>query len=81
LSAAINPFNPTLQALSPAAANGDPAALAQIDQLVNQQALMISYVADFKLMMLVTLCAIPLALFLRKPKAAAMGAPAAAHMD
>ena len=81
LSAAINPFNPTLQAMSPAAASGHPAALAQMDQLVNQQALMISYVADFKLMMIVTLCAIPLALLLRKPKVAAMGAPAAAHMD
>ena len=42
---------------------------------------MISYVDDFKLMMIVTLCAIPLALLLRKPKAAAAAAPAAAHMD
>ena len=39
---------------------------------------MISYVDDFKLMMIVTLCAIPLALLLRKPVAApAAGAPAA----
>ena len=53
-----------------------------IPHLVNQQALMISYVDDFKLMMIVTLLAIPLALILRKPRAAApAGAPAAAHMD
>ncbi len=58
---------------------GDPTALAQMDGLVNIQAMMISYVNDFKLMMIVTLFAIPLALMLRKPKkAAALGAPAAA---
>ena len=67
---AITPFNPTLLAASPAAAAGDPTALSQIDGLVNLQALMISYVDDFKLMMIVTLCAIPLAFLLRKPKAA-----------
>ena len=70
LSVAINPFNPNLAALSPAAAAGNPAALSQVDMLVNQQALMISYINDFKLMMIVTLCAIPLALLLRKPRAA-----------
>jgi DHA2 family multidrug resistance protein len=82
LSAAISPFNPNLWAASPAAAVGDPAALSRLDLLVNQQALMISYIDDFKLMMIVTLMAIPLALILRKPRAAVpAGAPAAAHMD
>jgi len=81
LSANINPNNPVLQALSPAAARGDLTALSTLDNLVNQQALMISYIDDFKLMMIVTLAAIPLALFLRKPQAAPAGAPAAAHMD
>jgi MFS transporter, DHA2 family, multidrug resistance protein len=80
LSAGMTPFNPNLIAASPAAAGGDVTALSQIDNLVNQQSLMISYVDDFKLMMIITLCAIPLALLLRKPK---MQAPAggAAHMD
>ena len=79
---AITPFNPNLLAASPAAAGGDPTALAQIDGLVNLQAMMISYIDDFKLMMIVTLCAIPLALLLRKPKAPqSAAAPAAAHMD
>jgi DHA2 family multidrug resistance protein len=80
LSAYINPFDPNLWAASPAAAGGDPAALSQIDGLVNIQALMISYVNDFKLMMIVTLFALPLVFLLRKPKFAPAGnggAPAA----
>ena len=81
LAAPLTPFNQNLTALSPAAAQGNPSALAQLDALVNQQALMISYVDDFKLMMLVTLAAIPLALLLRKPGGMPAGAPAAAHMD
>ncbi len=82
LGAFINPFNPNLWAASPAAAQGDPSALSQIDGLVNIQALMISYVNDFKLMMIVTLCALPLVFLLRRPRyAPAGGAAPAAHMD
>ena len=77
LGAAVNPFNPSLQALSPQAAQGGVAALSQIDGLVNQQALMISYIDDFKLMMIVTMCAVPLALLLRRPQAEA----APVHME
>jgi DHA2 family multidrug resistance protein len=56
----------------------------KIDGLVNIQALMISYVDDFKLMMIVTLCALPLVFLLRKPapaRAAGGDAAPAAHMD
>jgi DHA2 family multidrug resistance protein len=81
LGAAINPFNPNLWAASPAAASGDLAALARLDGLVGQQAMMISYLDDFRLMMLVTMCAIPLALFLRKPRAAPPAPAAAAHPE
>ena len=81
LSAGMTPFNPNLMAASPLAAGGDPMALSQMDGLVNLQALMISYIDDFKLMMIVTLCAIPLALLLRKPAQVRQAAPAAAHMD
>ncbi|WP_315920508.1 DHA2 family efflux MFS transporter permease subunit [Mesorhizobium sp. SP-1A] len=81
LGAFINPYNPNLWAASPAAAQGDPTALAQIDGLVNIQALMISYVNDFKLMMIVTLCALPLVFLLRRPKYAPAGGAPAAHMD
>jgi DHA2 family multidrug resistance protein len=79
LSTAINPFNPVLQAVSPAGAAGNAAALSQLDALVNVQAAMISYIDEFWLMMLVTLAAIPLALTLRKPSG---GGPApAVHAD
>jgi len=82
LGAFINPFNPNLWAASPGAAMGDPTALAQINGLVNIQAMMISYVNDFKLMMGVTLLALPLVFLLRKPKhAPATGGAPAAHMD
>lgn len=83
LSASINPYNPNLWAASPAAAHGDPTALSQIDGLVNIQSLMISYVNDFKLMMAVTLLALPLVFLLKRPRhapASGGGAPAA-HMD
>ncbi|MCV3242257.1 DHA2 family efflux MFS transporter permease subunit [Mesorhizobium sp. ZC-5] len=82
LSAGMTPFNPNLWSASPAAAGGDVTALSQIDNLVNLQSMMISYVNDFKLMMIITLCAIPLALLLRKPKMTTpAGAAPAAHMD
>ncbi len=83
LGAAINPYNPVLQQVSPSAVAGNLTSLSQLDGLVNVQAAMISYIDDFKLMMIVTLCAIPLALILRKPQLMAQrGAPvAAAHAD
>jgi len=71
LAARINPFNPVLWSASPGAATGNAAALSQIDLLVNAQAAMISYVDDFKLMMWVTIAAMPLALILRRPAAPA----------
>lgn len=75
LAGAITPFNPALQAASPLAAQGSPAALLQLDQLVNAQAAMVAYVDDFLLMMVITLAAIPLALILRRPAET----PATAH--
>ncbi|RWE29283.1 DHA2 family efflux MFS transporter permease subunit [Mesorhizobium sp.] len=81
LAAFINPYNPNLWAASPAAASGDPMALSQVDRAVNLQAMMISYVNDFKILMVMTLLAIPFVFLLRKPKAAPAGAAPAAHMD
>ena len=78
LSPAINPFNPNLWAVSPGAAQGDPTSLAMMDGLVTAQAAMISYIDDFKLMMIVTLAAIPLALLLRRPAAASRAGHSAA---
>lgn len=77
LGAAVSPFNAALRLLSPAAAQGNGAALLQIDAMVNKQALMIAYIDDFKLMMIVTMFAVPLALLLRRPATAA----APVHME
>ena len=59
-------------------------ALAMADAIINQQAAMIAYLDDFKLMMILTLGAIPLALLLKRPKPPAPGekteAPAV-HFD
>jgi DHA2 family multidrug resistance protein len=44
------------------------AALAMADGIVNQQAAMIAYLDDFKLMMILTMAAIPLVLLLKRPK-------------
>jgi DHA2 family multidrug resistance protein len=81
LSAFINPYNPNLWAASPSAASGDPTALSQMDGMVNMQAQMISYNNDFKLLMLMTLAAVPFVILLRKPKAAPAGGAPAVHMD
>lgn len=81
LGAVINPYNPVLQQVSPAAAAGNATALAQLDGLVNMQAAMISYIDDFKLMMVVTLAAVPLALLLRKPKMMSVQGAPVAHAD
>jgi len=82
LATHITPYNPNLWAVMPKAAQGDPASLSMVDQLVNQQALMISYVNDFKFMMIITLCAMPLVLLLRVPKRnAAQGEAAVPAME
>jgi DHA2 family multidrug resistance protein len=69
LAAFISVFNPNLHA-----AGIDPASLstpagaqtaAIINGLITQQALMISYIDDFKLMFIITICAAPLLLLLR----------------
>jgi DHA2 family multidrug resistance protein len=43
---------------------------AMLNAEVNRQAAMIAYLDDFKLMMILTLCALPLVLLLRRPRAA-----------
>ncbi len=82
LSAFITPYNSIAATSVPAAVEGNPTALSQVDVLVNVQALMISYLDDFKLMMIITLMALPLVFLLRKPgESAAGGAPLAVHAD
>lgn len=52
--------------------------LAMANAEVTRQAAMIAYLNDFKAMMIVTACAIPLVLFLKKPKGPIANDPAAA---
>ncbi|WP_431470692.1 DHA2 family efflux MFS transporter permease subunit [Sphingosinithalassobacter sp. LHW66-3] len=73
---ALGTFDPTLlQALG---GTGDT-ALAMLNAEVTRQAMMIAYLNDFWAMMLLTAASVPLVIFLRRPKGAAMAAdPAAA---
>lgn len=77
----ITPFSPALKQLVPGAAAGDPMMLKIVDGLVNQQALMISYVDDFKLMMIVSFAAILLAVLLRNPRKARRADPSDEEMS
>ena len=83
LSQWISPFNPNLSmfGLDPSFLTSPAGAqtTAEIDGLISQQALMISYIDDFKLMFLIALFSIPLLLLLRYKKqsfAPGQGAPA-----
>jgi DHA2 family multidrug resistance protein len=87
LAEQANPYNPLYRApwLPQGWSLTDPAGLAAVDQAVNMQAATIAYLNDFRLMMIVTLAAIPMLLFLRPPRripaspsGGAPGRPAAA---
>jgi DHA2 family multidrug resistance protein len=69
----VTPFS---DGLTPALSAGVPAAehLAQLNALVTQQAAMIAYNNDFKLMLILTVIAIPLVALLRAPPTVARGA-------
>ncbi|PWC37501.1 MDR family MFS transporter [Azospirillum sp. TSO35-2] len=73
LAAHLTPFSSTLSEQAVAS----PAALAMLNAQVTQQAAMIAYIDDFKLMMYVALLVIPMLLLLRRPKAGAAAADAA----
>ncbi len=79
LAAHITPY--ALPPVNPAIVQGAPqitdAALAMLDAEINRQALMIAYIDDFHLMMIVSLCAIPLLLLIREARATSGGARAA----
>jgi DHA2 family multidrug resistance protein len=62
--------------MSPATTTGR----AMLDQMVNQQASLIAYIDDFKLLMILAIAAIPMLFLLRKPKVA-VGPAVSVHMD
>ncbi len=68
----ITSFNRNLQSGAPARfwSPHSPAGAAALNQIVDRQAKIIGYADDFKLMMLLTACALPLVLLLRLPAAA-----------
>ncbi len=80
IGAYVNPFNRALQSgavhrfLDPANAHG----AAMLDGIINQQAQIIAYVDDYKLMIFTTLPALLLLFLMRRPRAVA-AAPADAH--
>jgi DHA2 family multidrug resistance protein len=84
LASTLSADNPNLSTISTQgsalAKYGETAIWQTLDNLLTIQALMISYIDDFKAMMWITLGAIPLALLLRKPDVGGGSAPAV-HMD
>jgi MFS transporter, DHA2 family, multidrug resistance protein len=78
----VTPFSELLRMQSlPSLLNpSTPLGLAMLDAEVNRQAAMIAYLNDFKLMMIVTLLAVPLLLAVRvTPRAESRGAVAVAE--
>jgi len=70
LSEHVTPYSPVLRAQLP---GGSPSLriLGRLNATVTEQAAMIAYNNDFKLMMLLSLAAIPLVLLLRKGRGSA----------
>ncbi len=73
IAAYVTPFNPgfarpgVMQALSPITAAGR----AALDSIITLQSVIIAYIDDFKLLMILSIAAVPLVLLLRKPSAPA----------
>jgi DHA2 family multidrug resistance protein len=83
LASEASPFNRLLQsgAFRDAWNLHTTQGLASLDQAINQQASIIAYVNDFKLMMMVCLPAAFLLMFMRRPKHMQAPDPAHAVMD
>jgi DHA2 family multidrug resistance protein len=68
----INLYNPLLQQLPQSLGANTASGLAALNLEIDRQATMIGYLDDFRLMMAVTLLAIPLLLLIRKPRQTAL---------
>lgn len=70
LAAHVTPYN--IPAIDPSSADrlGEfgEAALRLLDLSINRQAAMIAYLDDFKMMMILVICFVPLAFFLKTPR-------------
>jgi MFS transporter, DHA2 family, multidrug resistance protein len=78
LAAHITPFNPAMQDML---ANGSMQDIAMLNQSITQQATMIAYLNDFKLMFIATLLVVPLILVIRPSRKASDETLAHAAMD
>ena len=80
IGASVTPFNRALQDGGAVQQYLDPATrhgAAMLDQIINQQAQIIAYIDDYKMMIFTTLPALLLLLLMRRPRPAA--APSDAH--
>jgi len=77
----VNAFSPAVQQLPDMMSPGTVTGRAILDQLVNQQASLIAYIDDFKLLMVLAIAAIPLLILLRKPKGGGSAPAVSVHAD
>lgn len=80
ITSTLTPFNANVDQMS-SLGFGPEMTSAILNQTVQTQAAFIAYVDDFRLMMFVTIAAIPLVFFLRKPKGAPSEASTAAALE
>lgn len=81
IGAHVTPFNRALQDGGPISRAWNPASAhgaALLDQVVNQQAQIVAYIDDYKMMIFTTLPSLLLLLLMRRPKLA-VGSPADTH--
>lgn len=76
LASHITVFNPMVQDML---ASGSPTDIALLDQGINQQAAMIAYLNDFKLMFIATLLVVPMLLLIRPARRHAPDTASVAH--
>jgi MFS transporter, DHA2 family, multidrug resistance protein len=83
IGALVNPFNRALQDGGMIARSWNPASVhgaSVLDQMVNQQAQIIAYIDDYRMMVFSTLSSLALLVLMRRPKHSATSAPPdAAH--
>jgi DHA2 family multidrug resistance protein len=84
IGASVNPFNRALQDGGAVQQHLDPATrhgAAMLDHLINQQAQIIAYIDDYKLMIFTTLPALLLLFLMRRPRQASRAAESHAAME
>jgi DHA2 family multidrug resistance protein len=84
IGAWVNPFNRALHNIALVQQNFDPAThhgAAMLDRVVNQQAQIIAYIDDYKMMIFTTLPALLLLILMRRPRKAPSAGESQAAME